>query len=54
MAENVKVIVRCRPMNKKESDMKCKVYFRRGICATSPITKYNLNVALYISEYRTN
>lgn len=25
MAENVKVIVRCRPMNKKELDLKCKV-----------------------------
>lgn len=23
--ENVKVIVRCRPMNRKELDMKCKV-----------------------------
>lgn len=25
MAENVKVIVRCRPMNRREQDMKCKV-----------------------------
>lgn len=25
MAENVRVIVRCRPMNKKELDLKCKV-----------------------------
>lgn len=25
MAENVHVVVRCRPMNKKEIDMKCKV-----------------------------
>jgi hypothetical protein len=24
MAESVKVIVRCRPMNKKEKDLKCK------------------------------
>lgn len=26
MAENVKVIVRCRPMNEKERNMKCKVF----------------------------
>ena len=25
MAEAVKVIVRCRPLNKRETDMKCEV-----------------------------
>jgi hypothetical protein len=25
MAESVKVIVRCRPMNKREKDLRCKV-----------------------------
>lgn len=25
MAENVRVVVRCRPMNRRETDMKCKV-----------------------------
>ena len=27
MAETVKVIVRCRPMNKREKDLKCKVRY---------------------------
>ncbi|XP_037049564.1 osmotic avoidance abnormal protein 3 isoform X2 [Bradysia coprophila] len=33
MAENVKVIVRCRPMNKKECDMKCKTIVQIEDCA---------------------
>ncbi|CAH0548957.1 unnamed protein product [Brassicogethes aeneus] len=32
MAENVKVIVRCRPMNKKEHDLNCKCVVRMKNC----------------------
>ena len=49
-AESVKVIVRCRPMNKKENDLKCKVninYFYsdhrlRYLQITSYISRYLL------------
>lgn len=33
MAENVKVIVRCRPVNKKEADTKLKIIVRTENCA---------------------
>lgn len=32
MAENVKVIVRCRPMNKKEQDLKCQCVVKMRDC----------------------
>ncbi|KAK5638482.1 hypothetical protein RI129_012777 [Pyrocoelia pectoralis] len=34
MAENVKVIVRCRPMNKKEIELKCKCIIQMKNCMT--------------------
>ena len=44
MAETVKVIVRCRPMNQREKDLKCKevvdIDTRVGSCAiTNPADK---------------
>lgn len=32
MAENVKVIVRCRPMNKKEQDLNCQCVVKMNNC----------------------
>ncbi|GJQ75337.1 kinesin-2C [Trypoxylus dichotomus] len=34
MAENVKVIVRCRPMNKREIDLNCKCIIKMRDCTT--------------------
>lgn len=33
MAENVKVIVRCRPMNRKEHELKCQCVVKMKNCA---------------------
>lgn len=54
MAENVKVIVRCRPMNEKERNMKCKVCrIQLNVLGTS--TQFLLELFVLISirlEYR--
>lgn len=44
--ENVKVIVRCRPMNRKELDMKCKV-------SNLVLTFGCMQCALHVDTHRT-
>jgi hypothetical protein len=44
MAESVKVIVRCRPMNKREKDLNCKVSYT--VCSVYHL-KRNPNTVPY-------
>ncbi|XP_022217269.1 uncharacterized protein LOC111070751 isoform X7 [Drosophila obscura] len=48
MSENVKVVVRCRPMNRKENESKCEDF------ENSDITKETYNVNILQNYFRSS